>query len=124
MIKRPLHARLSEPVLAERKFTTIRDNPWPIGKPIMLYNWSGKAYRSKQVDVAAVVVLTTEPIIIRNTPEGMRYSISRIGGKMLWEAEGFDSGEEMDDWFSAKIRPSQTVEKHLMRFRTWKGGDA
>ena len=64
MIKRPLNSRFSDAVLEGRKVTTIRDTPWPVGKPIMLYNWSGAAYRSPQIDVAAVLVVETTLIRI------------------------------------------------------------
>ncbi len=116
MIKRPLDIRFEDRVREGRKCTTIRDKPWPIGKPIMLYRWSGKPYSSPQIDVCPVVVTYIHPITISNTPEGMRYSISFVSGTILWECEGFDSGEDMDSWFSSKIKPGQTVEKHLMRF--------
>ena len=56
MIKRPLNPRFSDAVREGRKFTTIRADLWPVGVPIMLYNWSGAAYRSKQIDVAAIIV--------------------------------------------------------------------
>lgn len=118
MIKRPLNSRFSSAVLEGRKITTIRENPWPVGKPIMLYNWSGAAYRSKQVDVAAVVVLGFWPIEIARLHDGsMRYAYGMENAKPLHENEGFDSREEMDAWFSAKMKPGQVVTKYLMRFR-------
>lgn len=40
MIKRPLDKRFNAAVLTGKKFTTIRGKPWPVGVPIMLYNWS------------------------------------------------------------------------------------
>lgn len=118
MIKRPLNTRFSVDVLEGRKITTIRDKLWPVGKPIMLYNWSGAAYRSKQVDVAAVVVLGFWPIQIARTEGGtMRYAYGMESATPLHENEGFDSQEEMDTWFSAKMKPGQMVTKYLMRFR-------
>ena len=56
MIKRPLDPKFSDAVREGRKVTTIREKPWPVGKPIMLYNWSGIPYRSKHIDVASVKV--------------------------------------------------------------------
>jgi len=117
MIKRPLNSRFSDKAKADIKITTIRDKAWPIGKPVMLYNWSDKAYRSKQIDVCAVEVLTTRPIIIRNTTEGMRYSVHAVAGRLLWSTEGFESGEDMDAWFSRIVAPGQSIEKQLMHFR-------
>jgi hypothetical protein len=124
MIKRPLNARFPDLVLDEIKITTIREKPWPVGVPIMLYRWSGKAYRSKQIDVCAVVVEFTTPIKITRLNEGaMCYSYSTCGDERLariWTCEGFHSQGEMDDWFMPLIQFGQTVEKHLMRFKLWK----
>jgi hypothetical protein len=118
MIKRPLNPQFSSAVLEGRKFTTIREKPWPVGVPIMLYNWSGAAYRSKQVDVAAVKVLGFWTIQIAHTDSGkMRYGVGMENEKALWETEGFDSREAMDDWFRKVVKPGQIVTKHLMRFR-------
>lgn len=118
MIKRPLNSRFSNAVREERKITTIRDNPWPVGTPIMLYNWSGAAYRSPQIDVAPVEVVETSPILITRDSAGeMSYCMIEPLPTPLWECEGFDSEEDMDAWFSAKMKPGQSVEKHLMRFR-------
>ncbi|MEM9236786.1 MAG: hypothetical protein AAGB14_08410 [Verrucomicrobiota bacterium] len=122
MTKRPLNSRFTDKVLDEIKITTIRDNPWPIGRPIMLYNWSGAPYRSKHVDVAVIVVLDCWPISIERTDSGMRYEPCRLGGRALWQCEGFDSQEDMDAWFSAKMKAGEAVTKHLMRFELKKGG--
>ena len=117
MIKRPLNSRFSDAVREGRKITTIRDNPWPVGKQVMLYNWSGAAYRSKQNDVAAVTVLATSPVTISRVGDAMTYTIKYewpIGP--LWKTEGFDSQEDMDSWFRAKTKPGQAIDKTLMRF--------
>ncbi len=117
MIKRPLNSRFSDAVREGRKITTIRDNPWPVGKQIMLYNWSGAAYRSKQVDVAAVTVLALSPVTISRIGEDVTYAIKYewpIGP--LWKTEGFESQDDMDSWFRSKIKPGQAIEKALMRF--------
>ncbi|MCL5460053.1 hypothetical protein M3M33_15560, partial [Loigolactobacillus coryniformis] len=75
MIKRPLNAQFSNAVLEKRKITTIREKPWPVGVPIMLYNWSGAAYRSPQIDVGVVTVSGWWPITIAHTESGeMRYA--------------------------------------------------
>ena len=118
MIKRPLNPQFSSAVLEGRKFTAIREKPWPVGVPIMLYNWSGAAYRSKQVDVAAVKVLGYWPIQITHTDNGkMRYAYGMENEKALWETEGFESREAMDEWFRKVVKPGRIVTKHLMRFR-------
>jgi hypothetical protein len=118
MIKRPLNPQFSSAVLEGRKFTTIREKPWPVGTPIMLYNWSGAAYRSKQVDVAPVKVLGYWQITIAHTITGaMRYAYGMENEKPLWETEGFTSREAMDEWFRPLVKPGQSVRKYLMRFR-------
>lgn len=121
MIKRPLNARFPDKVRAGVKVTTIRENPWPVGVPIMLYCWSGKPYRSKQSDVCTVVVEEVAAITIGRWPDGvMRYEVHRpalLRGRELWSCEGFRSQDDMDDWFRGKMKPGQCVTKALMRFR-------
>lgn len=118
MIKRPLNARFHDPVLEETKITTIRDKPWPVGVPIMLYNWSGLPYRSKQVDVCAVVVLGFWPIVIVHQLDSkMLYGCGMENARPLWETEGFESQEDMDEWFRKVVKKGDTVFKHLMRFK-------
>ena len=118
MIKRPLNSRFREPVLAGIKTTTIREKSWPVGKPIMLYNWSGAAYRSKQSDVAPVVVKGFWAIRITHKPDGsMDYECGKESGPALHESEGFTSRDEMDAWFRPLVKCGQTVEKTLMLFR-------
>lgn len=120
MLKRPLNSRFAQAVLDGRKFTTIRDKPWPVGEPIMLYYWSGSAYRSKQVDVAAVIVTGFWTIQIAHLPDGdgtMRYAYGMQNSKPIHETEGFDSRAEMDEWFRPLVPPGQIVSKTLMRFR-------
>lgn len=120
MIKRPLNARFSDKVPPEIKTTTIRDKVWPVGVPIMLYNWSGAAYRSKQIDVAAVIVTAAISIDISRDDEGnMTFSEIMGLGRQLWETEGFNSRVELDDWFRPLVKPGQTVTKALMRFRLY-----
>ena len=118
MINRPLNQQFSQAVREGRKITTIRDNVWPIGKDIMLYNWSGAAYRSKQTDVAVVRVQGYWPIEITHHASGhMQYDCGMDNGKFIYETEGFSSREEMDAWFRPLVKPMQTVSKILMRFR-------
>lgn len=117
MIKRPLNPRFREAVLADGKTTTIRDKPWPVGVPIMLYSWSGAPYRSKQIDVAPVIVKGFWTIRITHLEDGgMLYAYGRVNAQPLHETEGFASRAEMDEWFRPLVKPGQTVEKTLMRF--------
>ena len=118
MIKRPLNPRFNRPVLDGLKFTTIRDEPWPVGVPIMLYNWSGAAYRSKQTDVAAIIVQGYWPIWISHRPGGkMLYKYGMEKSKPLHETEGFPSAAELDAWFRPLVPSDQVVTKYLNRFR-------
>ena len=119
MIKRPLNSRFTGPVLAGVKTSTIRNKPWPVGVPIMLYNWSGKAYRSKQVDAAVIVVSEVRAIrITRREDGGMLYAYGQPGTRLLHETEGFRSRSELDDWFRPLVKSGQTVVKALMMFNS------
>lgn len=117
MIKRPLSPQFADLVTSGRKTTTIRKAAWPVHKPIMLYRWAGKAYRSKQVNVAIVEVVRVLPIKITHRAAGLMvfdcpYSLRRP----LWVTEGFDSPESMDAWFRERIAPGEIVEMFLMGF--------
>jgi len=119
MIRRPLNERFADKVLAGIKTTTIRDNPWPVGKPIMLFRWSGKPYRSKQVEVAPVIVEDACQIRIFNDHLGITYAKRIQTGRPLYESEGFESREEMDSWFRPLVPQNGEVTKALMRFRLY-----
>ena len=120
MIRRPFMSRFRQPILDEVKFTTIRKKPWPIGVPIMAYEWSGLPYRSPQIEIAPVIVSETTLIRIGVSDDAKLIFFHPARnihvGFHLWQSEGFFSQEEMDDWFRAKIKPGQTIERHLMRF--------
>lgn len=122
MIKRPLHPRFTEAVLSRRKVTTIREKPWPIGIPIMLYNWAGKAYRSKQIDVAEIRVESTCQVGITRTHEDLIH-LWRVDQEdeegdspPLWQTEGFDSLEDLHAWFRPLLKPGHGMYHHLMTF--------
>lgn len=118
MLKRPLNPQFSDAVREGRKWTTIREKPWPVGVPIMLYNWRGAAYRSPQIDVCPVIVLGWWPITIAKTETGaMSYAYGLETEIPLWEHEGFPSPEALDEWFGAMVKPGQTITQTLMRFR-------
>jgi hypothetical protein len=117
MLKRPLHTQFREPVLRDVKTTTIRDKAWPVCVPIMLYNWSGAPYRSKQIDVAVVVVSEVKPIKITHCEDGeMRFSRARSRDEWLFETEGFATADELHAWFRPLVKRGDSVEKHLMLF--------
>lgn len=116
MLKRPLHKRFSAAVREGRKTTTIRNTAWPVGVPIMLYNWSASPYRSPQHDVAAVIVKGFWTIRITRDGGAMRYECGKESGPALYESEGFESQAEMDDWFRPLLKPGKCYEGHLMNF--------
>lgn len=104
-----------------RKFTTIREKPWPIGVPIMLFNWTGKPYRSKHNDVCAVIVEETMPIKLSRSKQGNIFETPMVihlcKGKPLYESEGFDCIDDFHDWFRPLIKPCETIERALIQFR-------
>lgn len=109
MIRRPIDPRFNEPVLTGRKTTTIRRQPWPEGAPIMLYNWIGKPYMSKQTPVAVVEVTGFALICITHKPNGkMEYDTGRNFGHPLHRLEGFPSSAEMDEWFRKVVKKGET----------------
>ncbi len=123
MIRRSLNERFAGKVLSKIKTTTIRDKAWPVGVPIMLFRWSGKPYRSKQIEIAPVIVEETGSIHITHREDGgmiyagfIHQNFDLIKGTRLHESEGFESRAEMDDWFRPLVKPGQTVTKALMRF--------
>ena len=118
MLKSPVNSRFNDRIRAGIKITTIREKPWPVGKPIMLYNWSGRPYGSPQRDVCAVEVEHTQPITITIPKFGSpHYSPRSIEDRPLWQCEGFDSQDDMDAWFRAVLKPETTTEMHLCRFK-------
>ncbi len=118
MIKRPLNPQFNAAVLEGRKFTTIREKPWPIWFPIMLYNWSGLPYRSKQIDVAAVEVEEVlELVVTHDAYGGIVFCRDHIDGIPIHQTEGFDDAGQMQDWFRKVVPVGKTVELSLMRFK-------
>lgn len=123
MHRRPIDQRFVAAVLKDQKVTTIRENPWPVGVPIMLYIWTGKPYRSKQHNICQVIVEAHTPIRIGRAMTGdlvfFHPSSGRVRprGRMLWSCEGFCSQEDMDDWFRRLVMPGEVITKTLMRFR-------
>lgn len=118
MIKRPLNKRFSAAVREGRKTTTIRATPWPIGKLIMLYNWTGRPYASKQDDVVAVKVLRVTPIIITHDEVGDMIYIywPNEDARALWQTEGFESAADMDSWFRPLLKRGEQMQQYLMTF--------
>lgn len=121
MIKRPINARFSDAVRTGRKTTTIRKSPWPIGTPIMLYNWAGLPYRSKHVDVVSISVISAKPITIVRTKlfDSMVYQGVGVDPFKIYITEGFNSQFEMDEWFRRLVKPGQAGKFFLMKFKLW-----
>lgn len=125
MIRRAVDKALAPEVLSGRKITTIRGEPWPVGRPIMLYSWSGHPYRTKQVDVAAIIVTEFCGIGITHRPDGvMLYSHEMHLERPLYDCEGFATQEDMDAWFRQAVpRGTLYAQRALMRFRLWEGAE-
>jgi hypothetical protein len=84
----------------------------------MLYNWSGAAYRSKQIDVAAIEVEEVlEMVVTHDEDGGVVFSRDKIDGIPIHQTEGFDDAGQMQDWFAKAVPKGKTVELSLMRFR-------
>ena len=84
----------------------------------MLYNWSGAAYRSKHVDVAAIEVEEVLEIVVTHDRDGgIVFSRAQIDGIPIHQTEGFDDAGQMHEWFSKSVPNGKTVELSLMRFR-------
>lgn len=47
MLKRPVNSRFNDRIRAGIKITTIREKPWPVGKPITLSNGFTMAFPSR-----------------------------------------------------------------------------
>lgn len=104
-------------VLARIKVTTIRERAWPVGSPIMLYNWTGRPYASPQRDVAPVEVRYVMPIRIDVDGRG-EIVVRNAEGIVLphpWIDEGFDSAEDFAQWFRPLVGSSSLL-RFLIRF--------
>jgi hypothetical protein len=121
MHRRSLNIRFKDKALAGIKTTTIRDKVWPIGVPIMLFHWADKPYRSKQIEIAPIIVTAATPIDISLGDFSDCLIFSHIIGldRPLWQCEGFNGPLDMNDWFLPKIKPRTTVTKFLHRFQLY-----
>lgn len=97
------------------KTQTIRQ--WPkreprIGDTISLRHWQGKAYRSPQVTLRDVTLMSFSPVIIypdrvvlpewgqrRGQELSARFSLERFA-----IADGFDSWDSMAEWFQREYQ--------------------
>lgn len=84
----------------------------------MLYNWEGKPYRSKHIDVVAVVPIAWWPIDLIHLRNGsMQFKHGMENDKPLYEIEGFENQEEMDQWFRKEVKREYMSCRNLIRFR-------
>lgn len=126
MIKRPINSIFREKILAREKISTIRAKQWPLCTPIMLFSWEDKPYRSKHKDLAVITVQAIYPITIsRSASNVLAYSYSSREGscsemsifsKPLFQVEGFDSAEQMDEWFTKLLIKDESINQFLMLF--------
>jgi hypothetical protein len=116
MIRRSLNKRFVEAVLSDTKTTTIRENDWPVGVPIRLFTWTGTPYRSRQQDVATVVVREVRKVRVNHLPDGAILIEGDTGGTRLHQTEGFRDEEDMAAWFRKVVPLAQSWPQSLMRF--------
>lgn len=84
----------------------------------MLYNWSGAAYRSAQIDVAEIEVEEVLELEVTHDPDGgVVFSRAHIDGKPIHQSEGFADAGQMQAWFSKVVKVGESASLHLMRFR-------
>lgn len=122
MIKRPLDRRFAEAVKEGRKITTIRKTSWPLHTPIMLFHWEYKPYRSKHMNVCAVQAILAKQCKITHYHGGeMEYIVDPFLLGMfnatdfhLWEAEGFNSKQAMDEWFREAVPAGSSEFFYIM----------
>jgi hypothetical protein len=123
MIKHPLSERFHQKVFDGIKISTIRPNPWPIGKPIQLFHWADKPYRSKHVNGPVVIVYDVKPVEVRKCRTGFMHYIDlsqRLPSFLpsnLYKDEGFDTQEDMDTWFRKRVKLGETIQQYQMLFR-------
>jgi hypothetical protein len=118
MIKRPLDKGFRSAVVALIKDTTMRNKPWSLGVPIMLYSWAGAPYRSKHEDLIPVIAASATLVMIIREGDILYYDVPHgLLDRSLWQCEGFDSQEHMDDWFRKLVKPGKKLERYLMKFR-------
>jgi hypothetical protein len=123
MIKHPLSERFHKKVFDGIKISTIRPNPWPIGKPIQLFHWADKPYASKHVNGPVVIVCVVKPVEVRKCRTGFMHYIDlsqrlpRYLSSNLYIYEGFDTQEDMDTWFCRLVKPGETIQQYQMLFR-------
>lgn len=119
MHRRSLNIRFKDKVLDGIKTTTIRDKCWPIGVPIMFFHWVDKPYRSKQIEIAPIIVTAATPIDISkgDFTDHVEFSVIMGLDRPLWQCEGFNGPLDMNDWFAPRLKANQTVTKILHRFR-------
>lgn len=121
MIRRSFNAQFRQPILEGIKTTTIRDNPWPVGAPIMGFHWSDKPYRSPQSIIAPIIVESVNQIDIGQSRFGEMFYIEHPAKLHwdLWKIEGFENQEAMNRWFIKLVKRDQHVTKWIMRFKLY-----
>lgn len=110
-------------IKSELKRSTIRKSArCEPGDELSLRAWSGKAYRSKQIELRPAICKSVTRItlglssrgnfwVIRHTPEGPSL-MNESNLQHLAQIEGFESVADMRDWFIAnqKLKPGLGIE--------------
>ncbi len=121
MIRRPLHHQFAPAVLHGIKDHTIREKPWPLQTPTMLYSWTGKPYNSPQREICAIIVQQIIPVTIHRLSVSDRILVvpddsTQTEPEDLWKREGFPTEDAFQHYFRQLIKPGREIERHLHHF--------
>lgn len=121
--------RFELPILASKKRSTIRLRArCKEGDKLSLRRWLEKPYRSKQCLISEAVCRSVTRLtiglssqgnfwIIRHTPEGPSL-MNKSNLQHLAEIEGFDSLDDMQQWFIANhdLKPGLAIEAEQIQW--------
>lgn len=88
----------------------------------MFYNWSGKPYRSKQIDVVPIVVTRTVLVNLQKIEGHVSFQVEVnkvpdiLLGKDLWKIEGFESYDCLQKWFLDSLGKKDSSVRYLNLF--------
>lgn len=92
--------------LSRQTIRPVRKRPIKVGDQLSLRFWSGKPYRSTQVEIGMEICKKTAEIKIHGGPfNPLVYvageKISKADLEEIATADGFDSAEKMLEWFQS-----------------------
>jgi hypothetical protein len=118
MIKRRINKQFAAALKRGGKTTTIRNEPWPVGVPIMLYAWSSKGDRSRRDLVKVMVTEVCSIAICRGLNDEITLFVPNDPpDPPLFKGEGYQSHITLCDWFKKRIGRGSSSQMYLIRFR-------